>query len=970
MKLEQFGGSLPLWEPHLIPPGQAAYSENGYLFSGALTGWRQPKLLRQLQNSAAKFVYRVPTITETAAAAYLGFKTQPNADDTVSLGEFTYRFVSKLSQAFDVLIGASTLATATNLLNALTLDNGNQTNMGVTYGTGTTQNTYINVPASGSEPVPNLPLPAVGTATVSAINLSYVYTPSPNFGAAYNTTAVSESTGGARTIWLSDLLSIADTTTTFTGGTNPTFDNSITGDATWLEFLDPDTDVLRSQVVDDAYNRYYYFSPSKPPEYNTGSRIAAGKTQFLLGVPPPGCAPTVTVTGGGDNLPLGPQTATANGNQIFIGNNSVYLYPIIPSGASQLQDVQFLPQDTDTTVQFAAVCFADASESGVTPTHPGNLINTGSVVTGVTAGTNSVSQFVNPSNLLASTVYWIGIMVGNSTNAGGIYVSQGDTANISAWFSNTFSNGPPGVAPGSNTQQADAVMWADLITSDVIEARAYLYTWISAYGEEGPPSPPTIVNGWSNGTWTVGLFQPPAADLGTDRNLAVLRLYRTVSAVGGATTYFWVADISLASSDPDAQALYTSQPYVGPTFTNGVQSTMGTGINAATEYYTDTNPDSLVATNLQMGSSLYFPPPENLEGAISLPNGMVAAFSGNQIWYAQPYLPHAWPPSYVQTTDFPVVGLGITAGALVVCTNAKPYVITGISPSQLSMQQCSAPNPCNTKRSIVSLDAGVYYSSPNGLIQVTNTGQASNTTELWIGRDQWQQLTPQDYVRAVYLVSFYFAFGTVSPPSVSPVDTSEAQTGFNIELDADSSSFTIWPQPGGHRIGFNLMSAPNGFDLDNVLIDPWTGICLLVQNGAVYQYDFTDATPTMIPYDYKSKIYQQNTKKCFEVFKVFFSVPAGTPTPQGPRLEAPPGDPRWASLGPTQYLIVKVYADVGDPSKDNTPQLICCREVRKSGELLRLPSGMKYENIQFELIGRVAVSNLQAATSAKELKNV
>ena len=33
---------------------------NTYLFSGSLVGWRQPKLLYQLKDSASKYVFRIP----------------------------------------------------------------------------------------------------------------------------------------------------------------------------------------------------------------------------------------------------------------------------------------------------------------------------------------------------------------------------------------------------------------------------------------------------------------------------------------------------------------------------------------------------------------------------------------------------------------------------------------------------------------------------------------------------------------------------------------------------------------------------------------------------------------------------------------------------------------------------------------------------------------------------------------------
>ena len=60
IKLDKFGGQIPAWDERLLPEGQASLSVNCYLFSGALIGWRQPKLLYTLRNSAAKFAYRLP----------------------------------------------------------------------------------------------------------------------------------------------------------------------------------------------------------------------------------------------------------------------------------------------------------------------------------------------------------------------------------------------------------------------------------------------------------------------------------------------------------------------------------------------------------------------------------------------------------------------------------------------------------------------------------------------------------------------------------------------------------------------------------------------------------------------------------------------------------------------------------------------------------------------------------------------
>ena len=186
-------------------------------------------------------------------------------------------------------------------------------------------------------------------------------------------------------------------------------------------------------------------------------------------------------------------------------------------------------------------------------------------------------------------------------------------------------------------------------------------------------------------------------------------------------------------------------------------------------------------------------------------------------------------------------------------------------------------------------------------------------------------------------------------------------------MDTDNTSFTIWPQPGGHRVGFTQLIAPNGFNVDNLMVDPWSGTPLLIQNEGVYYIDFTDPLPLMQTYIYRSKIYQSNNKKNYSAMRVFFTIPTNTP-PQNPQPnEAPTEDPSWQALGIGQYGIIQVYAsaDIGGAMK-----LVTTREIRKSGGLLRILGGFKAEEWQFRVIGRVPVSNIQIATSIQELGNV
>ena len=918
---------LPAWDPQLLPAGQAADALDLYAFSGHMEGWRTPKLLRNLTNSAAKFVYRVPATAQAFATVYLVFTAGFAYGTTITVGQHSYVFRPVGSNnPYEIYGQATLLANVTALLDAITNDSGAQTNMGITYGDGTEANPDVGVQSYiGYAPL--------GSGSGSAAYVPFIALQAPVVGVANNGVACNVS--GAPSIFvLSDLASLSHTATSFTGGTNPTLDTTISAASSWLEFVDPDTNVVRSQVLNDQFQRYYFASPSQAPQYNTAARIAANQPAFLLGINPPSIAPTV-LPAGGNNLQSFPTYGSAHGGSgaLALGANSMWLVPITPTANGTLQSVSHTPATTDATQQFMAVVYSDngTATGGGSPTTPFTLIAAGAIQTGVIAATPAVSPLLNPIGLSTGISYWIGVMLLNPAQ-----LYQANPATPAVALANSggvaFSNGAPFNVPTmtSASVTTNPSIWATLQTSDVQEARAYVYTWVSAYQEESAPSPFTIGNGFTDATWQVQVSPPPVTDMGTERNLAFTRIYRTVTGSSGSTVFFWIADIPITQTG-----------------------------------YLDTTTDAVAATHIQLPSTTYFPPPANLQGLMNLPNGMVVGFIGNQIWYCAPFLPHAWPPGQVFNTDYPIVGMGWTNDALVVCTKANPFVLVGTNPNTVSVTKCQSPDPCLSRGSILSTDTGVFYMSPNGLIQVTNLAQATNVTELWITREKWAQLTPQKYGRVAPVSGCYLCYGSTSTPNVATTTQ-----GFALELNQDNTSFTIWPQPGGHRVGFTRLSAPNGYNVDNLEIDPWSGTVMLVQNGQVWYFDFTDPAPTMQPYSYTSKVYQQNTKKSYSAMRMFFTTPPNTPALSAEPNTSPETDPSWQTLSANQWAVVLVYADVDDGTGQGNMQLVCAREVRKSGELLRILGGFKAERWQFKVMGRVVVSNLQVATSVKELANV
>jgi hypothetical protein len=760
IKLDKFGGQLPAWDSRLLPEGQADHSVNAYLYSGVLTGWRQPRLLRMLNNSAAQFVYRIPN---------------KNTQDT-----------------------------------AIRAD-----------------------------------------------------------------------------------------------------------DSFWLEFADPDTTVMHSPVVQDEFQRYYWASPSTVPRYNTYDRIVSGQHDWVLGVPASGCPPGVVVNGGGDTSRLGfPDVDPTTGVPTqYVPGNHITLVPIIPAGSMIIQSVSFIPSSAGETVQFMGVVYSDLNGQ------PHELLGKGTTATAVLESENS-AVFTNGVSVIANVTYWIGVFTD-----GAFYMASVDGTHKAAGYSATFSNDPPDTFNAGDVRTALPTyqIWGNLLGASVFEARGYVYTWVTEYGEEGPPCDPVVVNGWSNATWTVSLFQPLPENLGADyvdpadgltkpakRNITKTRIYRTISNQAGMGTYFFVAEIPVAQ---------------------------GT--------YVDVLDSSVVALNAQLVSLYWFGPPEDMSAILAFPNGIAVGFRKNEVWFCEAYRPHAWPPGYVLTTEFPIVGIGVAGQSIIVATQGMPYLVNGVNPSSMALTKINLTEPCLHRGSIVATDTAVLYVSQNGLIQINQSGSGSNITEGWISRERWQELTPQHRVRAIKHTSSYFAFGADSADG-------SIERGYTVELSSeDRTSFTIWPQAGGHRLGFNLLTSPNELVISNVELDPWTGVGLLVQGGGVWYYDFSQADPIIVPYVWRSKTYQQQARRNFAAMRIWFEVPDTTP----PQVARDVSFPQ-LTLADNQYGIVRVYVD---------DELWTTREIRTSGELLRIFSGIKGEQWQFELEGRVAISNMQVATSVKEL---
>jgi hypothetical protein len=272
---------------------------------------------------------------------------------------------------------------------------------------------------------------------------------------------------------------------------------------------------------------------------------------------------------------------------------------------------------------------------------------------------------------------------------------------------------PEPSVPGTGT-------WGQEFTAQQYEDRVYLYTFVTADGEEGAPSLPSILVTVGNGlAVTVGMTTDPEID-GVFVNSK--RIYRTIPTSTGAADYYYVDEVPIAQ-----------------------------------ETYVDTK------NHIELGERLpsleWYMPPEGLKGLIVLPNGVMMGFKGNQIIQSEPYQPHAYPESFKKTVDNPIVGLAAFAQHVVVATSENPYLATLSDPLTISFKKLDTVEPCSFRRSMVTFGYGVMYVSPNGLILVTANGAQNVLKGVW-DPDDWKELieASTDAYAVVHDEKYYLTF--------------------------------------------------------------------------------------------------------------------------------------------------------------------------------------------------------------------
>lgn len=363
-------------------------------------------------------------------------------------------------------------------------------------------------------------------------------------------------------------------------------------------------------------------------------------------------------------------------------------------------------------------------------------------------------------------------------------------------------------AGDAEAETADTNGDVDLAGNTVV--RQYVYTWYTPWQEESIASEPSDEIFLKEGE-TVTVSSLPTSRPSGDNFIRGMRLYRTLTSARGtefyllSTLWFPISTATVARSSNVVTMTFDEHHNLSEGDRFKVSGCTDTSFNitdgevaSVVDDYTITfaQTDSDVAEKAETSGTMYHDvaelptdsarywgdgsydftddfdylnlttilatdnydaPPSNLQGLVEGQNNMLVGFFGNQLCFAEPGQPHAWPTDYRRTVEFDIVGVISVGGYLLVLTEKYAYRVTGSDPATLNVARIDKPYPCVSKRSIVNMGYGALYATHGGLALWSPSSGLVMATESVHHWDTWDDAIDPSTIVASFYEDRYFA---------------------------------------------------------------------------------------------------------------------------------------------------------------------------------------------------------------------
>lgn len=340
---------------------------------------------------------------------------------------------------------------------------------------------------------------------------------------------------------------------------------------------------------------------------------------------------------------------------------------------------------------------------------------------------------------------------------------------------------------------------------NLLHSTAYLYTRVTAWGEESAPSAPSggvDVHEGQHITFT-GL---------SDGGSSYVTHYRLYRAVGGAQSNVWMLvpyqiTAGVLQYDGDNEIVFDIPKANVGNMKDGLRDD---------------------ALHVQLETLSWHTPPDDLAHLTNLSNGMVGGISGKEVCFAYPWIPYAWPVGYRYMLDDEGAGMGSIGGVPVAFTRSAVYLFDGSSPDAFHQRKISETQGCESHLSIASTSRGVFFASRDGICLATPRGVDVLTLGVWT-REQWSAKSLSNLMGFHFNDAYYGCF-------------LGSQKGFILPLNQQGGSVTTFDLGLTIRGGYLLPSNDRLF-------------LILEDTGArgLYEFDAGDALDAK----WKSKKFRQ-----------------------------------------------------------------------------------------------------------------
>jgi hypothetical protein len=724
--------------------------------------------------------------------------------------------------------------------------------------------------------------------------------------------------------------------TELSGSSYKTFFQYLENSTTHWAYFDRIVHWARSPVADDTYERLYH----------TGGPAtkAQGIVTFLDSV--------------------------ADGDTVTIGTD-VYEFDIADDGVGG-GNIDTGDATTTTGILAGAALVTAEAASGtaaVTLTDNGDGTVLIEANTAGAAGNTIAFSCSSPTEKISCVTY------GDTAFLGG--TQEGQDAGEYRAYSNDLVSSPFDPDNDVYYPGADSGAAPTIVPTAGTDYVAYFYTYVSRYGEEGPPSSIAENSLATDDTRNeVNSISYPTDDhlitAGSAR--PYVKLYRTVTDGAGSALFLNVLDAYWFDStvtyndgeyvfydDGSGWDLYECTVTGSGTWAGGSHTFIAGEAVAAAD---------LTSANTVCPSLFYDRAVSGLTNLRAHPNGFYVASKGNMLHFTEPFAPWAFPEDYRIPLDSQVVAIGIYGATIVVATDGWLYTFAGPHPTSLYKTKLSF-QPCLAQRALVETDDGVMFPSLEGFQLVNNNGVTNVTQDLFDPED-WANFELEDSHGTYYNKSYYGFFKSANYEGSFRIDfingaittgndyhyagyvaleDGKFRTIYYSEIDEPSTLYIArWDTDDTRYRNYNfksknyIMEKPVNFKVCQVIIDSD------FYNDLLQRIEDDAALETLNAAEW-AKLAAGNNWGAGDLEGPLNAIEMNVQEINGDTLYSV------ADSGAQSYIDFRLYAD---------GVLKFSKQVSTSN-MFKLPRGFREKKWHFELSGQIPVKRVTIATSTEEI---